>query len=125
MSKRRKKKFKEVQDSTRKDMERTFGVLKMRWQVLAIGERSYEVKSLQHVMYVCIILHNIILEDKRRAICQYNENKGLPNVEGVTVGTQEYMENRREVYDCDIHHALHVDLVEHIYRAHIHPPTEY
>ncbi|KAL7608659.1 histone chaperone rtt106-like [Lactuca sativa] len=28
--------------------------------------------------------------DERRAICRYNENEVLPNVEGVAVGTQEY-----------------------------------
>ena len=89
----KRKKFKEAQESARKDVERAFGVLKRRWQVLTIGARSYEVKRLQHVMYACIILHNMILEDEGRAICRYNENEVLPNVEGVVVGTQEYRVN--------------------------------
>ncbi|XP_023743492.1 uncharacterized protein LOC111891662 [Lactuca sativa] len=124
----KKKNFKEVQESTRKDVvhvERTFGILKRRWQVLAVGARSYEVRRLQHIMYACIILHNIILEDEGRTIFRYNKNEVFSNVEGVTVGTQEYMENRREVHNRDIHHALHADLVEHVYRAHIQPPIEY
>ncbi|KAL7590059.1 hypothetical protein Lser_V15G39712 [Lactuca serriola] len=81
----KRKKFKEAQESARKDVERTFGVLKRRSQVLTVGARSYEVKRLQHVMYACIILHNMILEDEGRAICRYNENEVLPNVEGVVV----------------------------------------
>ncbi|CAI9302279.1 unnamed protein product [Lactuca saligna] len=108
----------------RKDVERAFGVLKRRWQVLTVGARSYEVKRLQHVMYACIILHNMILEDEGREICRYNENEVLPNVEGVAIGTQEYRVNRREVHNRDLHQALRADLVEHIYRAHIHPPQE-
>ncbi|CAI9260394.1 unnamed protein product [Lactuca saligna] len=119
------KKFKETQESARKDVERTFGVLKRRWQVLTAGAMSYEVKMLQHVMYACIILHNMILEDEGRAICQYNENEVLPNVERVVIGTQEYRVNRREVHNHDIHHALHADLVEHIFGAHIQPPLEF
>ncbi|XP_042752034.1 uncharacterized protein LOC122194835 [Lactuca sativa] len=120
----KRKKFKEAQESARKDVERAFGVRKRRWQVLTVGARSYEVKRLQHVMYACIILHNMILEDEGRAICRYNENEVLPNVEGEVVGTQEYRVNRREVHNRDIHQALRADLVEHIYRAHIQPPHE-
>ncbi|KAL7600055.1 hypothetical protein Lser_V15G26946 [Lactuca serriola] len=121
----KRKNFKESQESARKDMERTFGVLKRRWQVLTVGAMSCEMKRLQHVMYACIILHNMIIEDERRAICRYNENEVLPNVEGVVIGTQEYGVNRREVHNRDIHHALRAVLVEHIYRAHIQPPLEF
>ncbi|KAL7583944.1 hypothetical protein Lser_V15G42967 [Lactuca serriola] len=120
----KRKKFKEAQESARKDVERAFGVLKRRWQVLTVGARSYEVKRLQHVMYACIILHNMILEDEGRTICRYNENEVLPNVEGVAVGTQEYRVNIREVHKRDLHQALRADLVEHIYRAHVQPPQE-
>ncbi|XP_052622373.1 uncharacterized protein LOC128127733 [Lactuca sativa] len=119
------KKFKEVQESARKDVEQTFGVLNRRWQVLAIRARSYEVKMLQHVMYECIILHNMIFEDEGRGICRYNENEVFPDVEGVVVGTQEYRANKREVHNHDIHHILRADLVEYIYRAHIQPPIEF
>ncbi|XP_023752086.2 uncharacterized protein LOC111900429 [Lactuca sativa] len=120
----KRKKFKEAQESARKDVERAFGVLKRHWQVLTVGARSYEVKRLRHVMYACIILHNMILEDEGRAICRYNENEVLPNVEGVAVGTQEYRVNRRKVHNRDLHQALRADLVEHIYRAYVHPPQE-
>ena len=70
----KRKKFKEAQESARKDVERVFGVLKRSWQVLTVRSRSYEVKRLQHVMYACIILHNMILEEEGKSICRYNEN---------------------------------------------------
>ena len=66
-------------------------------------------------MYVCIILHNIIFEAEERVIYRYNENEVLPNVEGVTIGTEEYRANKSEVYHRDIHHAFRADLVEHVY----------
>ncbi|KAL7584716.1 uncharacterized protein LOC111878193 [Lactuca sativa] len=89
----KRKKFKEAQESARKDVERAFGVLKRRWQ------------------------------NEGRAICRYNENEVLPNVEGVVVRTQEYRVNRR-VHNRDLHQALRVDLVEHNYRAHVQLPQE-
>lgn len=55
---------------------------------------------------------------------RYDENEVFPNVEGVTVGTQKYRAIRREVYDRDIHDLIRANLVEHIYMAHIQPPTE-
>ncbi|CAI9288268.1 unnamed protein product [Lactuca saligna] len=67
----------------------------------------------------------MILEDEGRAICRYNENEVLPNVKGVVVDTQEYRANRREVHNRDIHHALRVDLVEHVCNTHIQPPIEF
>ncbi|CAI9278057.1 unnamed protein product [Lactuca saligna] len=66
----------------------------------------------------------MILEDEGRAICRYNENEVLPNVEGVAVGTQEYRVNKREVHNRDLHQALRADLVENIYRAHVQPSQE-
>ncbi|CAI9277349.1 unnamed protein product [Lactuca saligna] len=62
---------------------------------------------------------------EERAICWYSEKEVLPNVEGVTVGTQEYWANRIKVHNRDIHHALCADLVEHVYRTHIQPPIEF
>ncbi|CAI9269519.1 unnamed protein product [Lactuca saligna] len=67
----------------------------------------------------------MILEDEGRAICRYNEKEVLPNVEGIAVGTKDYRANRSEVYDYDIPHALRANLKEHVYMAHIQPPTEY
>ncbi|CAI9301908.1 unnamed protein product [Lactuca saligna] len=67
----------------------------------------------------------MILENKGRAICRYNQNEVLPNIEGVAVGMQKYRANGREVHNRDIHHALCTDSVEHVYRAHNQPPIEY
>ncbi|CAI9280981.1 unnamed protein product [Lactuca saligna] len=66
----------------------------------------------------------MILKNKGRAICRYNENEVLPNVEGV-VGKQKYRTDRREILNRDIHHALHADLMEHIYRTYIQPSIEF
>lgn len=75
--------FKSAQESARKDIARTFGVLKRHWQILAALTRSMERKRISNLMYVWIILHNMIIEDEGKTIYHYDENKNLLNVKGV------------------------------------------
>ncbi|XP_022031115.1 uncharacterized protein LOC110932062 [Helianthus annuus] len=64
-------KFNKVQMAARKDIKRTFGVLKKRWRILSMACRLYQKDQIRNVMYACIILHNMILEDECRAIVEY------------------------------------------------------
>ncbi|XP_076948964.1 uncharacterized protein LOC143621420 [Bidens hawaiensis] len=62
--------YKKKHESARKDIERAFGVLKKRWSIIRNPARILHMDKLRNVMYTCIILHNMILEDSGRAICQ-------------------------------------------------------
>jgi ferredoxin-thioredoxin reductase catalytic subunit len=62
--------FKKRQESARKDVERLFGVLKQRWNFLRAPCRLWTQEKIRDCMYACCILHNMILEDEGRAICQ-------------------------------------------------------
>ncbi|GJX27370.1 ALP1-like protein [Tanacetum coccineum] len=57
-------KFKRVQESSRKDIERAFGVLQCRWRIIRQPARAYQINALKRIMYCCIILHNMILDDE-------------------------------------------------------------
>jgi hypothetical protein len=56
--------FAKLQESARKDIERTFGVLQARWHVLNVGCRLWEKEDVMCIMTCCIILHNMIVEDQ-------------------------------------------------------------
>jgi hypothetical protein len=60
------------QSSVRKDVEYSFGLLKKRFNILAIPSRSYSQCILDLIMRACIILHNMIIDDERDA--GYNNN---------------------------------------------------
>jgi hypothetical protein len=53
------------QASVRKDMECAFSLLKNRFNILVIHDRSYSQRTLDLIMRAYIILHNMIIDDKR------------------------------------------------------------
>ncbi|KAI3509156.1 hypothetical protein L1887_24191 [Cichorium endivia] len=109
-------KFKAAQERARKDVERAFGVLKKRWQILENPARPRSVEKLSRIMYACIILHNMIIEDQGKAICQYVENEEVPSIPPIEPGSPPYVARRREIRNNQKHHELRADLAEHIYR---------
>jgi hypothetical protein len=48
----------------RKDVECAFGLLKKRFNILAIPSWSYSQRTLGLIMRACIILHNMIIDDE-------------------------------------------------------------
>ncbi len=46
----------------RKDVERTFGILKGRWRILKSGVRISGVVNVDKVWFTCCALHNWLLE---------------------------------------------------------------
>ncbi|XP_052622473.1 uncharacterized protein LOC111893182 [Lactuca sativa] len=111
----RRKKFKRAQERARKDVERAFGALKKRWFILKKPVAYLGVEKLQEIMYTCIILHNMIIEDEGRAICAFDEEEIIPETQPIELGGEEYINRREEIHCTETFHNLRNDLVEHIY----------
>jgi hypothetical protein len=60
------------QASMRKDVECAFGLLKKRFNILAIPSRFYSQRTLGLIMHACIILYNKIINYERDG--DYDEN---------------------------------------------------
>nr|GEV53129.1 protein ALP1-like [Tanacetum cinerariifolium] len=60
--------YKTMHEAARKYVERAFGVLKKKWAILASPARTYIKEKLANIMYTCIILHNMIIKDRKKAI---------------------------------------------------------
>ncbi|XP_024178768.1 uncharacterized protein LOC112184761 [Rosa chinensis] len=56
--------FTRMQEAYRKDVERAFGILQARWAIIRGPARGWSKENLQYIMMTCIILHNMIVEDK-------------------------------------------------------------
>ena len=109
----KRKKFNKAQMAARKDVERAFGVLKKRWHILAQPCRLWEKTHVRNVMYACLILHNMILEDEGRAICEYFGEETQQSQEDIT--DEERNANNFEIKNSQTHHNLRADLVDHIW----------
>ncbi|XP_059654282.1 uncharacterized protein LOC132300998 [Cornus florida] len=57
--------FAHRQEAVRKDVERVFGVLQIKWAIMQGPVRYWEKDDLRLIMKTCIILHNMIIEDER------------------------------------------------------------
>nr|XP_043616661.1 uncharacterized protein LOC122588584 [Erigeron canadensis] len=101
------KKFKRLQEATRKDVERVFGVLKGKWKILDRPLRLWTKEKIGKVVAACTILHNMIIKDNGRAISPVHiMDPPVPRVYN--------QEANRELQDEDMHHRLRYDLTTHI-----------
>lgn len=57
--------FTKTQGTSRKDVERAFGILQSRFAIVAGLARFWVKKTLWRIMTTCVILHNMIIEDER------------------------------------------------------------
>ena len=114
-------KFKEMQEAARKDVERAFGVLQSRWAIVRGPTRSWQLKNIKDIMYTCIILHNMIVENEGNAISNWSDDVDPPIRvnRGPVEEVQYQIQRNSELRDNAVHHALRHDLMEHIWERFI------
>ncbi|CAL2229044.1 unnamed protein product [Prunus armeniaca] len=57
------KSFAAFQEGYRKDVERCFGNVQARWEIIRGATRMFDEDVLRSIMMTCIILHNMIVAD--------------------------------------------------------------
>nr|GFA59251.1 protein ALP1-like [Tanacetum cinerariifolium] len=120
--------FKKRQESARKDVERAFGVLHGRWGIIQQPIRQYHVNTIRRIMYSCIIMHNMILEDQKMAVFDRNEVYANPsrNMQRTWVERCETQRRKnKEMRDREMHLTLQQNLMEHILQQVDHEDEDY
>nr|XP_043625994.1 uncharacterized protein LOC122597469 [Erigeron canadensis] len=111
-------KFKRYQEAARKDVERAFGVLQGRWQIVEQQARAYSVNKVKRIMLCCVILHNMIVEDNGRVITEFEEELIANTVPPTRTWSERCSTQLRmygELRDRRTHHELRNALVEHVW----------
>ena len=57
--------FSKMQEGARKDVERCFGVLQARFQILKKPSKYWNHLTMSKIMKACCIIHNMIIDDER------------------------------------------------------------
>ena len=77
--------------------------------------KQWDLETMSNIMMACIIMHNMILEDKHdlrlKPICNWRLSKGCARHEfsfcGLQLGT-------KKIENVHAHFALHNDLIDHL-----------
>ncbi|GJV46049.1 ribonuclease H-like domain-containing protein [Tanacetum coccineum] len=107
--------YKQAHEAARKDVERAFGVLKKKWTIVKTPARSRSHKRITHLMYTCIILHNMIRKEKGKAISPDFYPEEQHREDDPVRSAQDRLRVIREIHDEETHLNLKADLVEHIW----------
>jgi hypothetical protein len=80
---REEKRFTGWQESARKDIERAFGVLQLKFQWIARPINLYELKDISKRVATCLILHNMCVSDRIMGDVRatYNPAHGVAEVD--------------------------------------------
>ncbi|XP_047949400.1 uncharacterized protein LOC125195267 [Salvia hispanica] len=111
------------QESARKDVERAFGVLQSRWAIVKGPARFWYKEVIADVMYTCIIMHNMIVEQERGHVTDWVDDeagsssstatssvtRGLPMSFGEVLQRQASMRNQQD------HTQLMTDMIEEVW----------
>lgn len=118
--------FATTQESTRKDVERAFGVLQARFAIVRGPARLWKIEDLDYIMKACIILHNMIIEDERDANrAEDFDYEQVPESIPITVShehTEEFSQfaafiaAHEKIRNRETHSKLQLDLVEHLWQ---------
>ncbi|GKA77702.1 ALP1-like protein isoform X1 [Tanacetum coccineum] len=103
----------------RKDVERAFGVLPGNWGIIQQPARQYHVNIIRRIMYSCIKMHNMILEDQHMTVTNWNDVYANPsrNMQRTWVERSEVQRRKtKELRDIKMHISLQQNFMEHIWQ---------
>ncbi|CAM8926970.1 unnamed protein product [Rhodiola kirilowii] len=118
----KKKYFAALQESARKDVERAFGVLQSRFAMIRGPSRFWDVETMKYIMFACIILHNMIIEDERDLQTDDYDYDSIGESANISLNTNhtrnimEFIQVHHQIRDKQGHIQLQSDLVEHVWQ---------
>ena len=83
--------FAKRQEAVRKDVERAFGRLLIKWHILNVASRSWFLENVKRIWNTCFILHNMTIRD--------NDETGYDSDEALEREVQQKREEERIARD--------------------------
>ena len=102
-----------MQEAIRKDVERCFGMLQLKWDILQQAIQKWERMTIQDIVIACVILHNMKKEDMLPPIEVDQEESIIQTHDQHVLTFQEYFQGSREVEDILMFLQLQYDFIDH------------
>ncbi|KAL4569105.1 hypothetical protein LXL04_024734 [Taraxacum kok-saghyz] len=99
-------KFKQRQESARKDVERAFGVLKARWHIVKNASRPYHLENLKSII-------------RSRHLSLFTNSPPPPHTHCMSRGSPPYLNRVLDIQDTNKHNLLQNDFRTHIFYTQI------
>ncbi|KAG6419282.1 hypothetical protein SASPL_121498 [Salvia splendens] len=113
------------QEAARKDVERAFGVLQARRAIVNGAARGWQQSRIADIMYACIIMHNMIVEDEQDNVTLWSDDPLAstgsdyvvtePPVQGLPPDIRNVMVRSAAMRQEEQHTRLQADLIEEIW----------
>ncbi|KAK9275352.1 hypothetical protein L1049_022616 [Liquidambar formosana] len=113
--------FAKKQKAIRKDVERAFSVLQIRWGITQGLARYWKKDDFCNIMKTCIILHKMIIEDERGTDVEIwrpppNETISIPDYARNPAILAAHISSRlSSIRNRGTNTALRLDLMEHLW----------
>lgn len=82
------KEYSKLQESVRKDVERCFGVLQSRFEILRRENRRWDVNEVARISETCVILHNMLVKMVEDGDIQMEDGEDI-----ITELLEDHLEN--------------------------------
>ena len=115
--------FAKFQETTRKDVERAFGVLQARFAIVRNPVKTLDKEKIGKIMRACIILHNMIVENERDGytridVSEFEEGDSTRTSQVETerpTNLNNMFPNRNDLRDRNMHAQLKHDLIQNVW----------
>jgi hypothetical protein len=107
--------FAKCQENMRKDVERCFGVLQVKFQVIANCSRQWNREVIANVLITCVVFQNMIIENEASENLKltWQEHDLVQFRRGFTF--QTFMHGTNAIENVDSRYRLRFDLIEHLW----------
>ncbi|XP_052311109.1 uncharacterized protein LOC112327996 [Populus trichocarpa] len=115
----KRKYFASKQESTRKDVERAFGVFQSRFAIVCGPVRYWNEETLAYIMKACIIIHNMIIEGEGAMNFGFDHEHEVNFFISVSHGEipelHDFLQTHNRIRDRATSSQLQEDLIEHLW----------